>query len=285
MLNYRSVDDMNQLIKSKLHLIPDVDCIVGVPRSGMLPATLIALYLGKPLGTTETLGKYSFDTTRRIAFGLGREIPAPYRTKILVVDDSCSSGYAMNKVKEQCSRHLDMDFIYCAVYVTEESKNKVDFYFDIVEQWRVWEWNIMDHLVLESACVDLDGVLCVDPTPEQNDDGENYLKFLANAAPKFIPKHKIKAIVTCRLEKYRVETEAWLKKHGVQYDKLYMMNYPDAITRRQVGQYAHYKTRIFKELGATLFIESNPIEAHGIAVMSGKAVYCLGDNKFYGEQR
>lgn len=281
MINFRSVEDLNQLIKNKLHLIPNVDCVVGVPRSGMLPATLIALYLGKPLGTTETLGKYSFDTTRRIVFGLGREIPAPYRTKILVVDDSCFTGYAINKIKEQCSRHLDMDFIYCAIYVTESSKNMVDFYFDVVEQWRLWEWNIMDHLILESSCVDLDGVLCIDPTSEQNDDSENYLKFLATASPKFIPKHKIKAIVTCRLEKYREQTERWLKNHGVNYGSLYMMNVPDKATRQRLGQYGKYKSEIYNQTGAVLFIESNPNEAEEIYKLTNKPVYCLGNGRFY----
>ena len=279
MLNYRSVDDMNQLIKSKLHLIPDVDCIVGIPRSGMLPATLIALYLGKPLISVEQIGSCSNKFTSRVPLN-DMQI-----RRALVVDDSCSSGNAMCKVKEQLKSYGDIKFIYSAVYVTETSKSKVDFYFDIVEQWRVWEWNIMDHLVLESACVDLDGVLCVDPTPEQNDDGENYLKFLANAAPKFIPKHKIKVIVTCRLEKYRTETIQWLKKHNVKYDKLYMMNLSDAITRRKLGHYADYKAKIFREVGATLFIESNPIEAQGISMITGKTVYCLGDNKFYKEKR
>lgn len=284
MINFRSVNDMNQLIKSKLHLIPDVDYIVGVPRSGMLPATLIALYLGKPLGTTEALGKYSFDTTRRITFGLGREIPAPYRTKILVVDDSCFTGYAINKIKEQCSRHLDMDFIYCAIYVTESSKNMVDFYFDVVEQWRVWEWNIMDHLILESSCVDLDGVLCIDPTPEQNDDANNYREFIRTAKPKFIPKHKIKAIVTCRLEKYRTETEKWLKAHNIQYEHLYMLDLPDKATRQKLNMYGKYKADIYKQTKAVLFIESSPKEAIEIHSITLKPVYCLSDGYFYKEE-
>lgn len=274
MVNFRSVDDMNQLIKSKLHLIPDVDCIVGVPRSGMLPASLIALYLSKPLISVEQIGSQSNRFTSRVPLN-DMNIH-----KALVVDDSCFSGNAMNKVKDFLKSYKNIQFIYSAIYVTLASANKVDFYFDTVEQWRVWEWNIMDHLILESSCVDLDGVLCVDPTLEENDDGKNYLKFLATAKPKFIPTHRIKAIVTCRLEKYRSATESWLQQHGVKYDKLYMMNLPDAKTRQQLGQYAHYKARIYDEIEASLFIESNPVEARGIAMMTGKPVYCLGNNQF-----
>jgi uncharacterized HAD superfamily protein len=31
---------------------------------------------------------------------------------------------------------------------------------------------------LKKACFDIDGVLCADPLPEQNDDGEKYINFL-----------------------------------------------------------------------------------------------------------
>lgn len=277
MINFRSVDDMNKLIKAKLHTIPNVDCIIGVPRSGMLPATLIALYLGKPLISIEQLGSQSNQFTNRISLN------NLVIKKALVVDDSCFSGNAMNKVREYLKPYNNIQFIYSAIYVTSASINKIDLYFDIVEQWRVWEWNIMDHLILESSCVDLDGILCVDPTYEQNDDGDIYLDFLCNATPKFIPTHKIKAIVTCRLEKYRMETELWLKKHNVKYNKLYMMNLPTMFDRQRLGHYGEYKGRVYNQTGASLFIESNPKEAEEINLFTGKPVYCLNNGKFYKE--
>lgn len=278
MINFRSVNDMNQLIKSKLHLIPDVDCIAGVPRSGMLPATLIALYLGKPLVSIEQIGGFATNQfTNRVPL-LSRI------NKVLIVDDSCSSGNAMNKVRNALPTIKDVKFIFSAIYVTEVSKNKVDFYFDIVEQWRVWEWNIMDHLILESSCVDLDGVLCIDPTPEQNDDANNYREFIRTAKPKFIPKHKIKAIVTCRLEKYRTETEQWLKANNVQYEHLYMLDLPDKATRQKLNMYGKYKADVYKQTKAVLFIESSPKEAIEIHSITLKPVYCLGDGCFYKEE-
>ena len=36
---------------------------------------------------------------------------------------------------------------------------------------------------LENCCVDIDGVLCKDPTAEDNDEGPNYERFLSNAVP------------------------------------------------------------------------------------------------------
>ena len=48
-MNYRSIKDLNNTILKNLHTIPrDFDLVVGVPRSGMLPANLIALYLNLP---------------------------------------------------------------------------------------------------------------------------------------------------------------------------------------------------------------------------------------------
>ena len=278
MINYRSIDDLNRTIKEKLHLIPDVDCIVGIPRSGMLAASLIALYTGKPLASIEQVGKYASNQfTNRISLSTGIKTA-------LVVDDSCSSGNAMNKVKEFLAPYDNVKFIYCAVYVLESSKNKVDFYFEICEHLRLFEWNIMDHSILSRSCVDFDGVLCVDPLPAQNDDGEKYLQFLRTAQPKFIPHHKIYKIVTCRLEKYRAETEQWLKEHNVQYEQLHMMNLPDRITRQRLGNYAGYKSEIYMQSGAALFIESNTKEASDIHNITNKPVYCVGDNKFYKEK-
>ena len=45
-MNYRNIDDLNHCILQHLSILPrDFDLIVGVPRSGMFPANLLALYL------------------------------------------------------------------------------------------------------------------------------------------------------------------------------------------------------------------------------------------------
>ena len=276
MLNYRSVNDLNEVIRQNLSLIPGVDCVAGVPRSGMLPASLIALYLNKPLVSVDQIGQInSGQFTQRVL--LSNNI----RT-VLVVDDSCDTGNALSKVRKVLDPYQkDMRFIYAAVYVTETSQRLVDVYFERVDQPRVFEWNIMDHIILSNSCVDLDGVLCEDPIQEENDDGEKYLQFLANAKPKFIPCHTIKAIVTCRLEKYRKQTEDWLHKNGIKYKQLYMMNYPDAETRRRAKKYASYKADIYNAAGAVLFVESHFLQARDIHTLTGKPVYCTGTNKLF----
>jgi adenine/guanine phosphoribosyltransferase-like PRPP-binding protein len=60
-MNYRSIADLNRVVATSLHLVPtDIDVVVGVPRSGMLPATLLALYLHLPLTDVEGLIEDAF---------------------------------------------------------------------------------------------------------------------------------------------------------------------------------------------------------------------------------
>ena len=275
-MRYRSVNDLDKAIRNKLHLIPKVDAVVGIPRSGMIAASLIALYLGKPLLTIDQITEnYYYNFTNRIKM-------TDMINTVLVVDDSCNTGNCMKRVKNTLSLVEQIAFIYSAVYVTVDAIKQVDFYFEICDQLRVFEWNIMDHQVLHYACVDMDGVLCANPTTEQNDDGENYMEFLKTARPKFIPQHPIRAIVTCRLEKYREQTEAWLKEHGIKYDKLYMMDYPTAADRRRANNYTEYKASIYERTRSLLFIESEPFQAKEIYELVHHPVYCVGDNVFYG---
>jgi hypothetical protein len=49
-MNFRSIKDLYQDVWQNLHRLPrDIELVVGIPRSGMLPATLIALARNLPL--------------------------------------------------------------------------------------------------------------------------------------------------------------------------------------------------------------------------------------------
>ena len=277
-MNFRSIDDLNKLIKSRLPYIPQVDAIIGIPRSGMIPASLIALYLGKPLYTVDQFYQGGYiNFTERI-----KSHKPSIIKRVLVIDDSCNTGNCLRQVRDvllKWSRSIEI--LYAAVYVTEQASKMVDFYFEICPLPRVFEWNIMDHDILARSCVDMDGVLCIDPTPEQNDDGDGYLEFIRTAKPLFTPQHKIKAIVTSRLEKYRKPTEQWLSDHKINYDTLYMMNYKTAEERRAANRYAEYKAELYENTKATLFIESEVWQAKSIHSKTFKPVYCLGNGAFY----
>ena len=56
MINYRSIKDLNDTIKGSLSRVPkDICLIVGIPRSGLLAANLLALHLNLPLADIERL--------------------------------------------------------------------------------------------------------------------------------------------------------------------------------------------------------------------------------------
>lgn len=269
---YRNIADLNKIILRRLSIIPrDIDLIVGIPRSGMLPANLLALYLNKPYTDIHSfINGHIYKAGARSQF-FSRD---DYK-KILVVDDSVASGAAMEECKKSLE-HLSSQFSikYCAVYMVPGKEKTVDYFFEVVPLPRYFQWNIFNHTTLEKACFDIDGVLCVDPTIEQNDDGEKYLDFILNALPLFIPGSKIGTIVTSRLEKYRKDTENWLAKHNVNYNELVMLNLPDMAARQKANSHAEHKARAYMSKPYVLFIESSMEQALEINRISKKPVLC-----------
>ena len=269
---YRTISDLNQIILKRLSILPrDFDLIVGIPRSGMLPANLLALYLNRPMTDLNSfVNGHIYKAGARGSFFDIKEFK-----KILVVDDSIASGSAMEKCKESL-KHLDGDFSisYCAIYVIPGKEKLVDYFFEIVPLPRYFQWNIMNHTSLEKACFDIDGVLCVDPTEEQNDDGPIYRDFVLNAPPLFIPGSKIGTLVTSRLEKYRKETEAWLEANKVKYDQLVMLDLPDKEARMRANSHAVHKAKTYVSKPYVLFVESSLSQAIEINRISKKPVLC-----------
>jgi len=244
---------------------------VGIPRSGMLPANLLALYLNKPYTDINSfLNGHIYKAGARSQFFDIKDFK-----KILVVDDSIASGAAMEKCKESF-KDLSSDFSisYCAVYVIPGKEKMVDYYFEVVPLPRYFQWNILNHTTLEKACFDIDGVLCVDPSDAQNDDGEKYINFILNAPPLFIPGSKIGTIVTSRLEKYRKETETWLKNNNVKYNDLVMLDLPDMAARQKANSHAGHKAGTYMSKPYVLFVESDLAQAIEINRIAKKPVLC-----------
>ena len=270
-VQFRSIAQLNSTILLSISKFPkDIDIIVGVPRSGMLPANLLALYMNKPYTDIE-----SFLEGKVYACGYrGNYIKDHKIRKVLVIDDSVSSGSAIRKAKAKLEG-LAYNFLFAAVYVRNSSKSEVDIFCEVVDGLRVFEWNLFHHeMILSRSCMDIDGVLCRDPYPEENDDGANYIKFLSTVDPRFIPTVKINTLVTCRLEKYRKETEIWLNKNHIKYDRLVMLNMNSAYERRIWGKYGEYKAEIYKDPYYIFFIESSLREARIIRDTTGKSVFC-----------
>lgn len=276
-MHYRSVAQLSDQVWSWSEKLPkDLDLVVGIPRSGLLAANLVALYRNLPLTDVDGLleGRVIANGSRRLHAPLA-DLARPLN--VLVVDDSVCKGRAMQEVKERiAAAGLPHRMLYGAVYVRPGQEQRVDFYAELLEIPRLFEWNFMHHKNRTGrVCMDIDGVLCGDPPREANDDGPRYSDFLACAEPLHVPTEKVAWLVTCRLEKYRQATEEWLARHGIQYGELIMMDLPDQDARRAAGSHSAYKADVYRRTNADLFYESSLSQAIQIANLALKPVFCV----------
>lgn len=278
-MNYRSFSDLNESVRQwAMALTDDFDLVVGIPRSGLLVANLLALHHNLPMTDVDGLceGKL-MDTGRRYD---GDVTALSAVDRVLVVDDTVNSGQQMRETRARLDRRdFSFDIEYGAVYVSFEGHQYVDYWQEVVSHPRVFEWNLLHHPTLENWCVDIDGVLCRDPTDEENDDGARYREFIADVDSHVVPTKPIGWLVTCRLEKYREETAAWLDRHGIEYGELVMMDMPSKVARQEAGNHARFKAEVYESTGADFFIESSLTQAAEIASHTGKPVYCFESNR------
>lgn len=276
-MNYRSLADLNNTIITNLHRLPgDVDLVVGIPRSGLLAANLLSLLANIPLTDLDSLleGRiYSSGWTKRSLADVRR---------ILILEDSISSGETMRQAREKvAAAGLQADILFAAAYGIEHNHSEADFVFEQVKLPRIFQWNFMHHRMLEQACVDIDGVLCLDPTEQENDDGDAYRRFLNEAIPLHTTTRRLGWLVTSRLEKYRDLTEAWLKHQEIEYGELVMLDLPSKEERQRLSVHGGFKAEFYRKSDATLFIESNEVQAQTIARLSGKPVLCVESHKIH----
>lgn len=272
-VNYATLHD--DIIRFTRVLPRDFDLIVGVPRSGLLPALLLSLHYNIPLSELLT-----FAGDKIFKSGTRGGVPLEVH-KVLVVDDSSLSGGTITRTKRALQNKKQYDIKYGVLYVTDVTRKHVDYFLRVVPWKRCFQWNIMHHSFLENACMDIDGVLCYPPTPAQNDDGAKYIDFIQNTKPLYIPSFKVKCLATCRLLKYMKQTKEWLSKYGVKYDELYMMNYPNKAERVKARRYAEYKAEIYLNTKTELFIEDEVRQAQKIAQITKKPVLCVGNWTMY----
>jgi hypoxanthine phosphoribosyltransferase len=195
--------------------VPMCDVVVGIPRSGLLPATIIATRLGLPLSTVDLFPEVVWQS------GAFRSKLKNTRN-ILLVDDSISTGAALKAAIDTLrEKNQDIQIITCALFVTDIAKHAVDVYYEIVHPPRLFEWNLL-HAKRGTLAVDMDGVLCEDVAPGLSSQEDLYKAWIENPRPYLIPHFKIDYIITNRLDTYRPQTEAWLQLHGVEYGELVM---------------------------------------------------------------
>lgn len=258
-MNVKTHADLYADTLAMLPNLPPVSEVWGVPRSGMLPAAIIATELNVPLGMVGSRGTGGGQRLDRTGGGAGQ---------VLVVDDSVGSGHAMREARKRKPGAL-----YAAVYMRPGKQSLVDIYGEMLPRPRVFAWSLWHSVMIESCLVDFDGVLCVDPTVRE-DDQDAYAAWLREAVPLYRPR-KVGGIVTNRLERYRRDTEMWLDRHGIEYGSLIMQPYATPRERRKQSDTAAFKAAAYAASDAPLFVESYDKQAARIAELAGKPVLAV----------
>lgn len=257
---------INDLIEDTKHLTrliysrhPNLAGIAGVARSGMLPATQIALDLGVDLYEA------TVDGCRLISGGVRRTgtLHGERRVDegpIVIVDDSTCSGYAWDRLK-----HLNQPFY--TVYAGQNGKRVVDGYVVPLELPHFFEWNLFHNGIVMNNCkaaFDLDGVFCEDCWMDCDDDGPRYLDWMRRVQPlQWNIEYDVPLIVTARREVYREQTLDWLVRHGIRVKELVM--FPGTFEERAKTNLGQWKGSVAKERGCGLFVESDYRQACEIA--------------------
>jgi orotate phosphoribosyltransferase len=244
----------------------DYDAIVGLPRSGLIVANIMSVKSGKPLSIPELIIERKIWKSSKI------QTPEKFE-RILLVEDSITTGKEMKQAYDLIQKHLpDSKITKASLMVALDGKNYCDFYYRCMDTPNVFEWDMM-HRKFGKVAFDYDGVLCKD-CPEQIDADEvKYRKWLVDVEPLFIPTYEIDCIMINRLEKYRPETEGWLKAHDVRYKKLVMWDLPDKKDRN--GGFAEHKARMVINEEPDYMIESEEQQARFVHDKTGIPVICI----------
>lgn len=289
-MKYVTLNDLSETVRKNLWKIPrDIDFIIGIPRSGMIGAALISSYLNVPLIDINSFvaGLEPYGGLRLKYFTASHK----KTNKVLVVDDTVYNGKAMDETKKKLAEtNKNLEFVYMCIYLEGRGENSVDFYLEDLRRYTenfttivLYEWNIFQHHegITINFLYDIDGVLCQDPPDERNES--EYIEYIKNAKPLFIPRTKIGGIVTYRLLKNKEITEQWLKDNGIRYGELKMFNANSWEERNKSGiSSAKYKGDFYKQhKNYKLFIESSDSQARKIAEIAKKPVYCVETNKLY----
>jgi hypoxanthine phosphoribosyltransferase len=291
-VKFITIAEMADAIRRNFAKVPhDVDFVIGIPRSGILCASIISEFLNVPLIDVDSFCSGAKPTGGSRLRQRSKKQKTEGKKKVLVVDDTVYGGFSNRKARKQLEPFTDKyEFIYLVVYLEGKAADAVDLYLEDVREYTteepfivIYEWNIFHHIKsLMSKCIyDIDGVLCVNSPDERNE--EEYIEYIKNAIPLFTPTVKIGELLSYRLIKNEEITKKWLSEHGITYGKMTLFDAQTWDDRKKSGITPDVmKGEYYKEQKwAILFVESDDQQARRIFEISGKPVYCVESNKFY----
>ncbi|PYZ95082.1 phosphoribosyltransferase [Salipaludibacillus keqinensis] len=280
-MNYTSYLDLRNVIKKNLSILQTkkFDLIVGIPRSGMVPAYIIAQYLN-----IKCCDLHSF--IRNTQQELNETSPLQYPhdcQNVLLVDDCISSGGSMANSLEHIPENKRIKITTLAIYSSKKSRNDIDIFFEYHPGPGVSEWHLFHCGIVKKYCINIEGVLCLEPSDDQKTNNSNYIEYILNAPPLIVPSGKVNCLITNRPEKYRNETHSWLEKQGIEYDNLIMSQEFPEINANFWEEATKYKAHIYSQSKNELYVSYDKKESQKIHDLTRKPVYCMETNEIYSK--
>jgi hypoxanthine phosphoribosyltransferase len=254
-MHYRSFADMSRTLQAKAGKLPaDIDLVVGIPRSGLFPASMISLLRNIPLADLDGFidGRIlSAGRTRRNA-NLDWDI-GDFK-KVLVVDDSVFSGGSMEEARRKISsKPSAANILFCAIYSDTETHPSADIVLESVPTPRMFQWNVFHHSLLARSCIDLDELIL----PPRNTSTLVSTPALDAWTPICVPTKRVQHLVTSYSSTERAEVEAYLDRLKIQYDQLWMQDAQEDSNQ--------HKARVYRDIDAIVLLTSHDEAAAEIA--------------------
>lgn len=252
----------------------EVEALVATPGEGLIAAAAVAARTGARLLTTapDASGVEATGVGGSAGDGLPERLAvlgiAPSRARRVLVRVDADGATVMTTA-------LDGDEPRTVGRVASSEDGAVGR----AARWS--ERSLLSGRAARRSAFDIDGVLCRDPAPEEDDGGERYASFLRTAEPLLLPVAPVDRIVTSRLERDRAATEAWLASHGVRHRRLEMIDLPTHEQRLRPWVAERHKAAVLSASGARLYVESDPKQAKRISALSGRAVLCLTTGEYH----
>ena len=234
--------------------------IVGIPRSGMLPASIMATLTDGQLWQTTGSG------VEPISSGLRYDRLGSKPAMVYLVDDSIWSGMAMGRAAEAIHKKWPKAQIERIALISHSSAVRKVERFHSVYDHHFFEWNYANGPFSDRIAWDMDGVLCEDFTAGEVKTETRYLKALRQMPTTTIRpvKHPL-TIITARPERFRLETMKWLTASSFRVENLIMSPWTK-IDGHDADKVARWKADEFNKLldDKTIYVESDRSLAHGI---------------------
>lgn len=258
--------------------------VIGIARSGVIPASIISMQLHVPL--------YLLDIKQQTITEAGsgfRLHPESRQETFLLIDDSYASGLTLRRALPIIAKHdltAGKKVITAVVYASELSSGApIDVIGYQYPLPHFLEWNFFNSTLMEGVGVDFDGILCYDIPDIEAASPAEYEARLISAVPLYLPlKMEIEVICSGRLKRWEQQSIEWLKRHGVRFKHIEFLDLDDP-HRRTGEKIISHKCRIILQYGLRTFVESDPRQAEAIAVLTGVPVVCPAARKVYGLQQ